>query len=184
MLLSPPQAWFRVREEANERFRLVEYLPPGHDESDWEERLVVESNALQPLPDPIEFLSALGENAKKNCTVAQSENIFAGFENGYASAIQLLTCREDKATGRGRVQFIKAIAGREQFYVIERARRSAPLATDAAPLSKRNMAAWSLYFRSIKLCDTTTTEHPCPTPIGEPRAALNANAADTERKSP
>ncbi|MEM7220436.1 MAG: hypothetical protein AAF515_18900 [Pseudomonadota bacterium] len=162
LLLTPPPAWLRTREEANDNFRLVEYLPAGHTEADWEERLTVESNALQPLPDPIEFLSELGANDERNCTFAKSQNVYAGFENGYPSAVQLYTCREDRETGRGRVQLIKAIAGREHFYVIERTRRSAPLATDAAPLSNQDMAAWSLYFRSVKLCDSEAADHPCP----------------------
>ena len=57
---------------------------------------------------------------------------------------------------------MKAIQGNDYFYVITRSQRGAPLAAEAKPLSDEEAGGWSLFLRSIKVCDPSREEHPCP----------------------
>jgi hypothetical protein len=34
-------------------------------------------------------------------------------------------------------------------------------------MSNEEMGLWSLYFRSITVCDDTLPEHPCPAPASQ-----------------
>ena len=65
-------------------------------------------------------------------------------------------------TARSEVSIIKAIQGEDFFYVISRARRSDALQTEEPPLTNKEMGEWSLYMRSIKVCDPRSDKHPCP----------------------
>ena len=124
LLLQPPPAWLRVTEQIDDKLRLVEYLPAGHDEGNWNDRLIVESNELDPLPDPIQFLKALGDDLRTQCTESDHRNLSSGLENGYPTSVRMLMCRKENSSGRGRISFVKAIQGNEAFYVISRTRRS------------------------------------------------------------
>ena len=161
-MLQPPPAWLRIDEQTTDAFRLAEFVPAGQDKDDWLDRIFVESNSLQPLPDPIVFLEAMGNALTQECAGSNHINISSGEENGYATSVRLLICNNNKQSARGEVTLIKAIQGNDNFYVISRARRSEVLQTDASPLSQKEMAEWSLYMRSIKLCDPRTEAHPCP----------------------
>ena len=162
LLLQPPPAWLRGQERISPKFRIVDFYPASNDRENWYEKLTVESNNLAPLPDPIEFVEALGEAQKEECTASEHQNIVTAEENGYQTSVRLLICGEDKKTGRVRVSLVKAILGNESFYTISHTKRSDPLATKQAPISKKEIGQWSLYLRSVKLCDTNNPDHPCP----------------------
>ena len=162
LLLQPPPAWLRIEEQASEAFRLAEYVPAGQDKDDWNDRIFVEANALKPLPDPISFLEAMGAELKTECTDSNHNNIHSGIENGYPTSVRLLICNKSNLSARSEVSLIKAIQGEDFFYVVSRARRSDALQNDAPPLSQKEMAEWSLYMRSIKVCDPRSDDHPCP----------------------
>lgn len=163
LLLQPPPAWLRGRERNTENFRIVDFFPAGNNQADWYEKLTVESNSLTPLPDPIDFLNQLGDEQKDLCKTSDHQNIATALENGYQTSVRLLICDENKETGRTSVTFIKAILGKEHFYNISHTKRSEPLATGRSPITKEEIAKWSLYMRSIKLCDSRDSAHRCPT---------------------
>jgi len=162
LLLQTPPAWLQVTSQQSEVFRLAEFIPAGQDKKQWFDKLLIESNNLQPLPNPIVFLEAIGRELKTECEGTNDINVHSGIENGYETSVRLMICNKNLNSARGEVTLIKAIRGNDNFYVISRARRSEPLQTDASPLSDREMGEWSLYMRSIKLCDPRDNAHPCP----------------------
>lgn len=162
LLLEPPPGWLRGAERTTEKFRIVDFYPAGNDQQNWYEKLTVESNNIAPLPDPIEFLSSLGDALKEQCKTSDHQPIATAEENGYQTSVRLLICGEDKETGRVQVSLVKAILGNDHFYTISHTKRSDPLANQQTPISKKEMASWSLYMRSVKLCDSANTKHPCP----------------------
>lgn len=162
LLLQTPPAWLQVTAQQSDAFRLAEFIPAGQDKQQWFDKLFVESNNLEPLPDPIVFLEAMGKEQKTECEGTNDANISSGIENGYPTSVRLLVCNKNLNSARGEVTLIKAIRGNDNFYVISRARRSEPLNNDAAPLTDKEMGEWSLYMRSIKLCDPRKDAHPCP----------------------
>ena len=162
LLLQAPPAWLRIEEQTSDAFRLAEYVPAGQDKDDWNDRLFIEANALKPLPDPITFLEGMGKALKKECTGSNHSNVHSGFENGYPTSVRLLICNKSNVNARSEVSIIKAIQGEDFFYVISRARRSDALQNDTPPLTNKEMGEWSLYMRSVKVCDPRTDKHPCP----------------------
>ncbi len=162
LLLQTPPAWLQVTAQQTDTFRLAEFIPAGQDEVQWFDKIFVESNNLEPLPDPIVFLEAMGKEQKTECEGTNDTNVYSGIENGYQTSVRLLVCNKNLVSARGEVTLIKAIRGNDNFYVISRARRSESLQTETSPLSDQEMGEWSLYMRSIKLCDPRNDAHPCP----------------------
>ena len=162
LLLQTPPAWLQVTAQTSDAFRLAEYVPAGQSREEWLDKLFVESNTLKPLPDPLGFLEAMGKELTTECEGSSDANIHSGIENGYETSVRLLICNKNLESARGEVTLIKAIRGTDNFYVISRARRSEALQNEQSPLSSEEMGEWSLYMRSIKLCDPRSAEHPCP----------------------
>ena len=162
LLLEPPPAWVRVSQEVDDKFRLAEFIPVSQETDEWQDKIFIESNSLLPLPDPILFLEAMGREIKTECDGTSDANVYSGVENGYETSVRLLICNKNRNSARGEVTLIKAIRGNDNFYVISRARRSEVLQTDSSPLPDKEMGEWSLYMRSVKLCDTRDANHPCP----------------------
>lgn len=182
LLAAPPQGWVPSFQSINAELRLVEFVPEGTEPWDWDRKIAVESFAADPLPDPIDLVTDVASQRMPACEGLMHYNIFSGFENNYPTSVRLLHCDRSTATGDGLLTMAKAIQGNEHAYVITRSLRlradsdddsaaadAEPAAAseespmDAIPPSLTDtVAAWSLYMRSISVCDDTRSEHPCP----------------------
>ena len=162
LLAAPPEGWKEVFSTDNPGLRMVEFIPEDQNNADWRQKISFESSGGKPLPDPIEFLTGLSADQSGTCDEGfESFTTFSGFENGFPTTVRLLVCRNSAIINQSQVTMLKAIQGKENFYVISRAQRAAPLAEDAEPLSEAEIAGWSLYLKAISLCDGSA-EHPCP----------------------
>jgi hypothetical protein len=171
LLAAPPPGWIRTFALDKGGVRLVEFIPPGSDQQ-WIDKLSFESfkgggtNALgDELPDPIRLIRNIAKERERVCDGSEDYNTFSGFENNYPTSVRLLLCHRNKASGRGEITMLKSIQGNTDFYVVQRTRRVDPFEDrPRAPMSDAEMGLWSLYFRSISVCDDTRPEHPCPAP--------------------
>lgn len=139
--------------------------PQGRD------RVTFEAHAGRPLPDPIDFVLALGRDLAQRCEGFTEFNIMSGMENNYATSVRLMICPRYRDRQDGEVLMIKAIRGREYFYTVTRGRRLSAFAPEAQVLSPATMAAWSTYLKAIGVCDPRAQEHPCPPRIETEGAA-------------
>ena len=174
LIAQPPAGWQQIGATSLANIKRAEFIPNEEEAANWTRRITFESLAEKPLPDPIEFAQLLNEDRDRACNVFESYVTFSGEENGYPTAVNLLVCHEDKATERSEVSMIKTIQGNDFFYVVTRARRGPPIeaeapAADRAPAAENRDAieeavigAWSLYLKSVGVCDTERTSHPCP----------------------
>jgi hypothetical protein len=163
LLAAAPKGWKEVFSRSSPELRIMEFIPEDQQNERWSEKITFESLQSNPLPDPIEFQDGLILEQRESCENFNSYSTFSGIENGYPTTVQLLVCKRSEIINQSQVTMLKAIQGNEHFYVISLAQRSAPLADDAKAMSDEEIAAWSLYLRSISVCDDTP-EHRCPEP--------------------
>jgi hypothetical protein len=164
LLGDAPAGWKRVQSSVDPGIRIVEYIPEDQDPDTWTEKITFESFSGAPLPDPIEFLKGMSTDQAGACPEHETFPTFSGLENGYPTSVQLMICNRSRLIDQSQVTMIKAIRGNDYFYVIARARRGEPLEKDAPALSEEEAAGWSLFLRSIRLCDSTDEGHACPAP--------------------
>ena len=161
LLAAPPSGWKEVFSSDNQGLRMVEFIPDEQNNATWQQKISFESSSGKPLPDPIDFLEGVSVDQSGTCDGFESFTTFSGFENGYPTTVRLMVCQNSTIIDQSQVTMLKAIQGKDNFYVISRAQRAPPLADDAQPLSETEIAGWSLYLKAISLCDDSA-EHPCP----------------------
>jgi hypothetical protein len=76
-----------------------------------------------------------------------------GQESGMSFVIWVQVCPRDPAT-LSEYTYIKALAGRDSVYVVQKAAKFAP--------TKEYAARWMQYLRGVSVCDTRLPNHPCP----------------------
>lgn len=126
------------------------------------DRVTIESQSGDPVPDPIDFVLSLSRDLAQRCEGFNDFNILSGMENNYATSVRLLICPRYKNQPLGEVLMIKAIQGRENFYTVTRGRRLPAFESGDQPLTAQTTAEWSAYLKAIGVCDPRWPEHPCP----------------------
>jgi hypothetical protein len=74
-----------------------------------------------------------------------------GKENGMAFVIWVQVCPHDRAA---EYTYVKALAGRDGVYVVQKAAKFPP--------TKQYAARWMQYLRGVSVCDTRLPNRPCP----------------------
>lgn len=162
LIASPPADWVETGSLETATLRMAEYGPPD-EAADSVERLTFEAQPGKPLPDPIEFVLSVAHDLEERCREFQGLNISSGLENGYPTSVRLMFCPEFKDSPNGQLVMAKAIQGEEQFYVVTRRLRTAPLKDIGQPLTAQAMAEWTTHMKSVQVCDTRRPDdHPCP----------------------
>lgn len=163
LLAQPPAGWVQTSGTNTSILRAAQFVPDGDDAASWTRMIKFEAMTENPLPDPIDFVAFITEGQDTQCGTFESYPTFAGLENGYETAVNLLICHQDRKTKRSEVTMMKTIRGNEHFYVVTRAKRGPPITREDTPaVEEQVVAAWSLYMKSIGVCDTDRQAHPCP----------------------
>ena len=162
LIANAPAGWVEVSGLNQASLRIAEYADPETLTPDQVDSVRFESQAGQPLPDPIDFVLGMSEELRSDCKGFRDFPIFSGLENGYPTSVRLMLCRQQGDPPRGVVRMLKAIQGNEQFYLVSRTRNAGPFEPEAEPISVEDMAIWSTWLGGITVCDTRGAEHPCP----------------------
>ncbi len=179
--LVPPATWTLANASKRDNFARAQYVRPV-PEADREnvdaaaatETLTLEQLDPQGLSDPLVFLENLAAEQAQRCDDFDSIVISSGFENGHPSAVRLLRCPRRRVNNSASVSMAKAIAGNDRYYLLVFEKRTAADGSEPlAQVTESDIATWSLYLRQATLCDSRSSEHPCPTsgpsssPVGQ-----------------
>src|SRR5205085_7512643 len=104
---------------------------------------------------PEAFAEAMADRWKGACDSSYAEILDRGESNGYPYAFWWMICTKNGKDGRSEHTYAKAIAGKDGFYVVQKAWRAPP--TDTQVKDWRTN-----FFRSVQLCDSRDPQHPCP----------------------
>ncbi len=162
LIASPPAGWTLDFATNAPGLRIAEYSRDNEDSELWTQKIKFESLAGDPLPEPLEFLRSFAENQKKTCPELEDYGTFSGFENGYPTAVHLFVCRRNALSNISLVTMIKVVKGNDFFYAVTRAQRAEPLEASTPALAEEEIGGWSIYMKSIVVCDTEKPDQPCP----------------------
>jgi hypothetical protein len=137
-----------------ERRLITEFVPQKETVEDWTAMVTHQVFYGGSHIAPDKFEETMIAAWKKACPNAETAHVKDGIENGYAFSFWLQRCDLNPKTGKAEVAWLKAIQGRDSFYVVQTALRSSP--------SKQQAIDASLYLRAVQVCDTRGSEHPCP----------------------
>lgn len=184
LTLPSPDGWRTLTNLVAPLLRRSEFAVPAA--GDGTDKLSFEwfAHALAPGLDPLDMAAQLAAGVRRECRGSRDNPVFAGYENGYPTAVRLITCPRRRPSGAagsdgereiGEVLMLKAIEGATGHWLIVRGRQVAPFVANAdadagagadagsASLSADTVRAWTEDFRTITLCDPERSDaHPCP----------------------
>ena len=88
------------------------------------------------------------------CAGASNAPVGGGLVNGYTTMTWRLSCPLNRQTGKPEMTWFKAIAGRDSFYVVQKAFKFEP-----APEQAKEWVGW---LDKVSVCDTRIADRKCP----------------------
>ncbi|CAN5855692.1 hypothetical protein BH11PSE3_BH11PSE3_32560 [soil metagenome] len=161
LLLAPP-AGFKVGfKESRNGMNMMEWVPAAETVQNWTEMVTVQIFLKRGDIEPAQFLGTLQAQWRGACQGTPPASITQDKVNGYAAGAMLLRCPLLPSTGRPETAMFRAIQGRDSFYLVQRAVRSAG--------SPEQMAGLQKYLADVSVCEAGSRVHPCPrlTPINK-----------------
>ena len=103
---------------------------------------------------PEQFRARMVQMWTGSCANAVAGPATRAVENGYPIAFWMMSCPLNKETGKPETTWFKAIAGRDSFYVVQKAFKFEP--------SQDQVAQWTRYLKQVAVCDTRLAARACP----------------------
>jgi len=103
---------------------------------------------------PEQFRDRIAALWAKSCAGAESAPILSAVESGYPVTMWVASCPLNTQSGKPELTFMKAIAGKDSFYVVQKAFKFAP--------SKEQTTTWTQYLKKVSVCDTRAPDRACP----------------------
>ena len=153
LLVTMPDG-FKVGHSASRNgMDMQEWVPSGETVQNWTEMVTAQVFRNRPDIDPGRYQAEMSKLWAKACPGAVVGQVVTGTTNGYASASLSLRCPLLASTGKPEVAVIKAIKGRDSFYVVQRAVRSEPTPAKLDQMKQ--------YLDKVSVCDTRLADRPC-----------------------
>jgi len=137
----------------NDQRLINEMVPEAQKVTDWTEMVTVQI-FYHLVATPEQFKSRMESLWAESCANSSSHVVSFGLENGYPVGVFKLTCPLNKDTGKPEITWMKAIQGKDSFYVVQKAFKFEPTDDD--------VAKWMRYLRRVAVCDSRVPERACP----------------------
>jgi hypothetical protein len=154
LLVAMPKGYKVGFSDKNARQQMTEMVPDGQSVKDWTDMITVQIFFGMTNVTPEAYKQRLEKLWAENCKGAQSSPVGQGNERGYPVIVWLQDCPLNQKTGKPEVTLLKAISGRDSFYVVQKAFRFKP--------DKSQVEQWSRYLRSVSVCDSRLPDRACP----------------------
>ena len=154
LLVTMPEGYIVGFQDRNARQQMTEMVPRGQTVKDWTEMVTVQIFFGMTNVTPEAYRQRLETLWAANCTGAQSDPVGQGNERGLAVTVWIAFCPLNKETGKPELTMLKAIGGKDSFYLVQKAFRFKP--------DKEQIEQWSRYLRSVTVCDSRVPERACP----------------------
>lgn len=162
LLMAPPPNWKPVAVQRTEKMNITRLFPPGQDENKWNEAITIQ---IYPgsTSEARAFIENIIQYSRANCEAAGPSAVNEAPVNGYPMASVSVACTKGRSSGLGGFVLVQAIRGKDALYVVQRQWRGPAFDKDKPlPLSQDMLKDWSAFSRTVSLCDSRDSRHPCP----------------------
>jgi len=156
LLVSLPPGYKIGFQKKQGNTQISEMVPAAETVESWTEMVTVQVfHGLAATPEA--FRDRIVQGWAKACARAIVKPIASAVEKGYAIAFWLLSCPLNPQSGKPEVTFMKAIRGKDSFYVVQKAFRFEP--------SQEQVVTWTKFLKNVGVCDTRVAARACPAGI-------------------
>ena len=153
LLVTLPEGYKVDFHEKKQNSLISEMVPAKESVKDWTEMVTVQI-FYRSKQTPEQFKGRLEKLWSDACEKSVAKNIAQGVENGYPFVLWLQSCPLNKQGGKPEITWFKAIQGNDSFYVVQKAFKFAP--------SQVQIVQWTLYLKSVGVCDSRLPDRACP----------------------
>jgi hypothetical protein len=158
-----PADWVAQPPVRQEQLTVIRLLPPGQTAQDFSQAITVERYESEHR-SPKDFVLSRAEASRGTCDGMLAGEVVEGVINGYKAASLRFTCTRSQRNNKSGAVSLTAIAGRDALHVISWFWLGAPVAANQlVPVPPQTVAQWDAFTKTILVCDTRDSTHPCPT---------------------
>ena len=160
MLKGYKLGWQNINSERNWQ----EYVPEGETVDNWTTMVTTQIFFKMAQTTPPEFLQGMAHRCGVACPNAMLDTflpnmpkpagMYSAQSNGYPISMMFLRCPENPQTHKPENTLVRAIQGKDSFYVVQYAFKFEP--------TQPQIGEAMDYLKTVIACDTRTTDHPCP----------------------
>jgi hypothetical protein len=153
LLVAMPKAYKVGHQQRAGNRAISEFVPQAETVKNWTE--IVTVNIFFGLRDvtPAEYRANMQRMWTEACAGSEFSKVKEGVENGYPTLTWFQKCPMNKQTGKPEFTWMKAIQGRDSFYLVQKAFKFDPSAVQRKE--------WGGYLDSVRVCDTRLADRPC-----------------------
>ena len=155
LLFAKPEGWHEVFSEVEENLTTNEYVPEGQTGDDWQEMVTVQIVLGMAEADPNALLARIAHHLAEGCPGFSSQPIeLGGVGEEYPTLAVMMMCPKNPESGKGDFILVRGIAGKESFYILQKAWRVAPFdVDDDPPVALDERKFWLGYLAYLTVCD-------------------------------
>jgi len=154
-LLAELPEGFKVDYQAEQGNQTItEMVADGESVEDWTTMVTVQVYLGETNTTPEQAQGTLTDSWFNACDKSESSPVTDGAENGYDFILWQLYCPLNPSTQKPELTFLKAIQGKDSFYLVQVAFRYEP--------SNEDITQWIQYLKQVQVCDSRIPEQACP----------------------
>jgi len=153
LLVSVPKGYKIGYEKKAGNQIMTEMVPEGETVKDWTEMVTVQIFLNMRGVAPAEYRARIEKLWAGACADSTFATVKEGADGGYPTLTWLSKCPHNNATSKPELTWMKAIQGRDSFYLVQKAYKFEPTA--------EQKKQWDDYLDGAILCDTRRPERPC-----------------------
>ena len=154
LLITKPGSYSVGFHNKSARQVMTEYVPAGETVENWTEMVTVQVFLNMRGVSPVQYRKRMEKMWGEACPGSQVKNARDGDVNGYPTMTWALRCPHHARTGKPEYTWMKAVQGRDSFYLVQKAYKFEP--TDA------QIESWEKFFDDVRVCDTRRPKQACP----------------------
>jgi len=154
LLVKLPAGFMVGSRHTQNGMHMEEWVPEGQTVDDWSEMVTMQIFFGRGAWDPVGFLNSLGQGWLSTCRGGSEDPMQSSQANGYPVSMVLMHCPLNPKAGKPETTLLRAIKGKDSFYLAQYAVRAAS--------DKDQVAKMDKYLGTVTVCDTRSSDHPCP----------------------
>ena len=102
---------------------------------------------------PAQYRARMEKLWTDSCPDSVFSKVKDGVENGYTTLTWSQKCPVNKQTGKPELTWLKALQGKDSFYLVQKAYKFEP--------SAEQTSRWAAFLDGVGVCDTRLPQRPC-----------------------
>lgn len=181
LLFTEPDGWHEVYTNIEDNLTTSEYVPEGQDEDNWREMLTVQMLLNTPDADPDTMLSRIAAHMAQECPQLDVQPVELGGVGEYPTLAVIIMCGKNPTHGHGEFILLRAIAGHQHFYLLQKSWRTAPFELhDQPPVSLDERKLWLGFLAYQRVCDPQREQCPVGQRLQDPKANGTSGAGTSD----